>query len=301
MRASRTHGLALVVAGIVLVGAAAGASAQTCGDADGDGSLTVIDAANVLRAAVELPSACTAQPARCDLDGSGGITVIDAASVLRRAVDLPGADACPLGNTDVETAVAAVVPLLSLGFDLFPELALSTQATAAKTDPCPGGGTRTEDDDIVGLTVSVELDECVVMNALGKFEFDGFIDADIDVGEVEFTFTTTDVANDYSVDFDGVVNGAPTGDGFVLNGGPITLTTDQGDFTLTFNALRVDSDGDLVSGSGTVEDTDDNFELKSIKVTANGTVNVDLLATFDDDSTQDFTLNLDTGDLTPKS
>jgi hypothetical protein len=77
-----------------VLGTTSAARAQTCGDPDGDG-LNVIDAANVLRAAVELPSACEQARKACDVNNQGGIDVIDAANVLRAAVALPADLECP--------------------------------------------------------------------------------------------------------------------------------------------------------------------------------------------------------------
>jgi hypothetical protein len=66
-----------------------------CGDADGNGSVTVTDGVQVLRAAAELSSSCTL--AACDVDGDGGIGVTDGVNVLRKAAGLAAADACPAG------------------------------------------------------------------------------------------------------------------------------------------------------------------------------------------------------------
>jgi hypothetical protein len=63
-----------------------------CGDADGNGSITVSDGVQVLRAVADLSSTCTLS--RCDVDGNGSLTVTDAVSVLRRAADLPAPDSC---------------------------------------------------------------------------------------------------------------------------------------------------------------------------------------------------------------
>lgn len=63
------------------------AHAQVCGDADGNGTLTVTDGINVLRAAADLPSRCSFLI--CDVDGSGAITVTDGVNVLRGAAGLP--------------------------------------------------------------------------------------------------------------------------------------------------------------------------------------------------------------------
>ena len=77
---------------------ATGAMAQLCGDADANGSVTVTDGVQVLRAAAGLSSTCTEQPEDCDIDGSGGITVTDGVNVLRKAAGLPVTDACPSEN-----------------------------------------------------------------------------------------------------------------------------------------------------------------------------------------------------------
>jgi hypothetical protein len=97
--------MAVVAAGVAcaIACSAARVGAQGCGDPDGNG-VDVIDAANVLRAAVALPSSCTGAPQLCDVDGVGGITVVDAASVLRRAVGLPGANACGGSPTPTPTS-----------------------------------------------------------------------------------------------------------------------------------------------------------------------------------------------------
>jgi hypothetical protein len=60
---------------------------RLCGDADGNGQLTVNDGVNVLRAAAGLSSACT-DPAPCDVNGNGAITVTDGVGVLRAAAGL---------------------------------------------------------------------------------------------------------------------------------------------------------------------------------------------------------------------
>jgi hypothetical protein len=63
-----------------------------CGDADGNGTVSVTDGVQALRMAAGLTSTCTL--ARCDVDGNGEVTVSDGVNVLRRAAGLSGADAC---------------------------------------------------------------------------------------------------------------------------------------------------------------------------------------------------------------
>jgi cysteine-rich repeat protein len=63
-----------------------------CGDADGDGTRSVSDGVQVLRAAAALGSVCTL--ARCDVDANGTIGVTDAVQVLRLAAGLPANGNC---------------------------------------------------------------------------------------------------------------------------------------------------------------------------------------------------------------
>ena len=63
------------------------ASAQLCGDADGNGQVSVTDGVQALRAAATLTNTCTA--ARCDVDGNGSIkpsTVGRVSATNRRSV-----------------------------------------------------------------------------------------------------------------------------------------------------------------------------------------------------------------------
>jgi glucose/arabinose dehydrogenase len=104
----------VVVAALVSTLALEEAGAQTCGDPDRNG-LDVIDAANVLRAAVALPSTCTMAPSLCDLDASGTIDVVDAANTQRAVVGLPAADACIPPLQLVEVARGFERPLFVTG------------------------------------------------------------------------------------------------------------------------------------------------------------------------------------------
>jgi len=67
-------------------------SGGDCGDVDGNGTRSVSDAVQILRAAAQLDSACT--PARCDVDGSGTIGVTDGVQILRAAAGLPFTPDC---------------------------------------------------------------------------------------------------------------------------------------------------------------------------------------------------------------
>jgi hypothetical protein len=64
-----------------------------CGDADQNGTVTVSDGVQTLRAAAGLSSSCTV--ARCDVDGGGTITLADGVAVLRTAAGLTSIAQCP--------------------------------------------------------------------------------------------------------------------------------------------------------------------------------------------------------------
>ncbi|MCC6764688.1 MAG: Ig-like domain-containing protein [Deltaproteobacteria bacterium] len=69
------------------------ATPTLCGDPNASNTVTVTDGVEVLSAAADLPTGCTA--AVCDVDGSGAVTVTDGVLVLRFAAGLDGSLACP--------------------------------------------------------------------------------------------------------------------------------------------------------------------------------------------------------------
>ena len=80
------------------------------------------------------------------------------------------------------------------------------------------------------------------------------------------------------------------------------MSTDDGDFTVTMNAITIDANHHLVSGSATITDDDDVFDIASLAMTVNsGGATANVVATFDDNTTANYVLNLSTGQLTPTS
>lgn len=114
---------------------AGAAHAQLCGDADGNGNVSVTDGVQALRAAASLPSSCTA--GRCDVDGNGSISVTDGVNVLRKAAGLAITEACPGGSTNAlvrgfvgeMTKIARIAGVSSAHF----------HAAAAGSTPCDEG------------------------------------------------------------------------------------------------------------------------------------------------------------------
>jgi CxxC motif-containing protein (DUF1111 family) len=96
----------------LILGAAVGvgpqsAAAQLCGDADGNGAVSITDGVRALRAAAGLANGC--ELAICDLDGSGTVTVTDGVRVLRAAAGLDGALVCPGSAPDPLSGGATTV------------------------------------------------------------------------------------------------------------------------------------------------------------------------------------------------
>ncbi len=83
-----------LLATLTLMGAAP-AQAQRCGDANGDGNLSVTDGVLVLRNAAGLGDC---DLARCDVDGNGSVSVTDGVNVLRAAVGLGDPVGCNDGG-----------------------------------------------------------------------------------------------------------------------------------------------------------------------------------------------------------
>lgn len=304
MRSAAIRRLVLSALGLALV-IAGDARAQTCGDADGSGGIGVTDGVQVLRTVAGLSNTCT--PARCDVDGSGGITVTDGVNVLRKVVGLSAPDACPGGGSGgdgVQESIDAVVPFLAFGFEFVGDVGLSASGAAAPAgvdeSDCPDGGVRTKRILSGGGILVIGFDECRYSNpGLGRFEFGQSLGVNFFRSEVSLSVLVTDLDSGRAVTFEGSFTFAPRdGGGFVANGQDILITTPQGNFTLDLNALTVDGDGHVLSGGGSIEDTDGNFALASIAFQVTGPGTGQLTASFDDGSTKSFTLNLITGQLT---
>lgn len=306
MRVWQRTALALVCAGVWGLGTASGASAQVCGDADGNGSVNVTDGVQVLRAAAGLTSTCTQNANNCNVDGTGEISVTDGVNVLRKAASLTITENCPGGggDDDVEEITDRVVPFLKLGLDSIPNVSLG--AVAADIEDCEDGGTR--DTEQNGDNITVTFNACKVSEpGLGAFQLDGVIELDLGFpsGTVSFELTVTDLSNGRLVDFDGTLTGTVRlSGGFVLDGGPLAVRDSEGGpvvFTLTFDDLTVNGDGDVESGSVEAEDTSDSFDLKTaeIEVEDGNDTAAELRVVRDDDSEDLFLINLETGDITP--
>jgi hypothetical protein len=291
----------LLCVGTASLGAGPGSAAQAvCGDATGDNTVTVTDGVQVLRAAAGLSTACSTTPAICDVDGSGSITVTDGVNVLRLAANLSVSTACTAVDEDVQAVVDSLVPFLMIGLSDLAKATSSAQNTAvlaAKTGACPFGGAINSD--------KTELDSRLTLNAciegrseIGNFQLDGTIDIVFVSGTATFDLSFEELSSGRIVRFSGAIPGRlRSGGGLIVNGGPLLVTTQEGNFDLMFDALELDAAGNIVSGSCRADDDDDSA-LTSVSIVVTSTIAANVHAVFDDDRTANAVLNLETGDLT---
>ncbi len=160
--------------GMVLVIAAVGAaSAATCGDADGNGSITVTDGVQTLRVAAELPSTCTGRV--CDADGRGQVTVSDGVVILRAAASLPAKLSC---GTEIAGLFGGVTKVLGAASARL-ELGAPPTPGASSTLGTPVGRDAVRMGRSVAYSVPYDLDapaDLVVAarDGFGGTRFEGF-------------------------------------------------------------------------------------------------------------------------------
>ncbi len=232
----------------------------------------------------------------------------------------PGATATPGPGTPTTSAAATPVPTATAGGpidadvrriadDILPFLVNTTLLTggsirartvvpALRTDPCPDGGTRDDDEEAPARTLTFHA--CRVVDALGSFEFDGQVVITIggfEGGGIAFDFTVTDLATSHAVAFLGTLTLEIDDDGFLLNG-PLAVTTPEGNFTLVANDVTINASRKIIAGAGSVTDDADNFGLQTVAfaVTRRGAAS-NLTVTFDDATVRTYTLDLATGEL----
>jgi hypothetical protein len=210
-------------------------------------------------------------------------------------------------DADVQMITSDIVPFLagtslltggSVSALTVANAAIGQQTTAeAVTNDCPDGGTRVDDEGVPVRTITLTACKGSVPD-LGSFQFDGTVVitlTSLTGGTIDFDFTTTDLSNDHTVDFFGTLVLTVSGGNFVLNG-PLLISTDEGDFTVTTNAITINSNRKLVSGSGSITDDDDSFAVDTIDMTVvQGGQTASFSVTFDDSSVHTYSVNLQIG------
>lgn len=218
----------------VLVFGVSTAGAQLCGDADGNGTVTVADGVQALRAAADLSSTCDAD---CDVDGDGSVSVTDGVNILRLAAELPVVGNCA-GN--LETQVESLLEQSLAGFGGMIKLGVGAGASAAGTEqPCdnPEGQVLFNQDFTEITFIDCDLGG---VNHAGTFFFgSGFFAFDI-------TFTYLDTGDVESLS--GQLSERAVGQNFVLDGF-FDYAADFGSFNISFDELVIDPNFFFIGGS----------------------------------------------------
>jgi hypothetical protein len=133
-------------------------AAQTCGDPNGSGTVTVTDGVQVLRAATALSSDCAS--GGCDVNADGSVTVTDGVVVLRAAAGLPASLNCSNGPRSIpcdrQPNFIAEVELIRWSPDRLP-LTMAIDVSGAPSAAYTSGDQRSFDfatttwDDATGL------------------------------------------------------------------------------------------------------------------------------------------------------
>jgi hypothetical protein len=283
---SGTRGLlqALTIAGVVAL--LAGSAAAVCGDATGDGDVTVSDGVQALRAAGGLSSVCDD---RCDVDASGSITVTDGVNILRQAAGLSSVRNCP----DTDDRVASLIghtlgvfgPLTKVG-------AVGSAGATAAAAPCENAGGQVQQS-ASGFTFDdCQLEGVVITGFLGT------ADGSLDFSQLAIRrLSSGDVltlAGNLSV---GDVDGNPSLSGVLDASTPIL-----GAYVITFQQVVTGPQGTTLDGGLAFDLTDANIQnVTGVTVTLTGGTNLPVTVTFGNAGARDFTYHTDTDDLTPVS
>lgn len=278
--------IALVfVVGLGLCGSAAPAVAQECGDADGNGSVSVVDGVQTLRSAAGLPSVCTL--AACDVDGNGTVSVTDGVNVLRKAAGLTIVENCG-GSVAGQpaTVLGEIHTLLEIG------VAYATSSPVAACDN-PADGT-VEFDTLDGETTT-SFTTCQVGEVI--------LYGDVTVGPTTLVFgffeADTVPDEDFIADYDGELTLGSSGGGRSLRGQVDVTTESASTFVIDFNGAVV-TNGILTGGSVTVDlaDSDISEQFTSLALTFDGSGFANVTATEAGGGTSTYRLEIATGNVT---
>jgi hypothetical protein len=268
-----------------LSGIASPAAAQECGDADGNGSVSVVDGVQTLREAAGLESLCTV--AACDVDGNGSVSVTDGVNVLRKAAGLTIVENCG-GSVAGQpaTVLGEIHTLLEIG------VAYATSSPVAACDN-PADGT-VEFDTLEGETTT-SFTACQVGEVI--------LYGDVTVGPtlLAFGFFEADTVpdEDFIADFDGELVLGTSGAGRSLTG-PVDVTTESAStFVVDFNGAVV-TNGVLTGGSVTVDlaDSDISEQFASLTLSFDGSGFANVTATDGGGGTSNYRLDIATGNVT---
>jgi hypothetical protein len=282
VRRHATTRLLQAVAAAAAVVAFAAVALAVCGDANGDGEVSVSDGVQALRAAAGLSTTCNDD---CDVDGSGAITVTDGVNILREAAGLASVRMCPEAGDRVESLIGHTLdlfgPLGKVG-----ALGPAPQGSASPCDNQDGGFEQTSGGFL--------FDDCV----FGDVSFTGFLSAPGD-GSLGFSDLTVTRNGDVLTQ-QGTLSLDTSGENPELSGQLACSTPLLGEYVVTYGQVETDALGNTQSGGLTFDVTDSTIEgVREIRVTLTGGTSLPVIVVFTDDTEGTFSYDTETDELTP--
>ncbi len=283
-----TRSCLTALAVVAVVGVATRARA-VCGDANGDGQVTVSDGVQTLRAAAGLSSSCDTD---CDFDGNGTITVSDGVNVLRKAADLPAAENCPNNDNPVSTMIGHSLglfgPLTKIGAvggaGAASARARATVSAASICDNASGGFQQTAD----GFT----FDDCQV----GNLTLTGFLGTA--GGSLDFSNLSVGRRGDV-LTLVGALNVGDASGNSELSGVLQGNSQELGHYTITYEQVVSDAQGKTLAGILDFDTSSSNIvNVNEVQVTLTGGASLPVVVRFTDDSTRSFAYDTATEVLT---
>jgi hypothetical protein len=238
MRDVRRLAVAAVL-GTVVAGSITPGAAQICGDADDNGTVTVTDGVQALRAAAGLSNICGSA---CDVDGTGSVTVTDGVNILRKAAGLPITESCVFTSEDASEVVS---PSLSIfdGITKVPNINNSASAAAAAARDCENAdGTAVRNRNVVTFT-TCQIGGVILDGAIGRLVFPDRIVVAFD------SYKITRIKSGKSRTFNGTIPIVSELDGKRLTGTLDVVSSAHGPSTLEFLRILVAADGSVRQGS----------------------------------------------------
>lgn len=271
---------------VTIVLSAPAANAQVCGDANGDGRVSVSDGVQALRAAAGLPSICDAD---CDVDGNGSVSVTDGVNILRKAAGLAIVEACPIGDPTasiIGNTVDIFGPLTKVG--ALGGAGAQSVTPQGSLSPCDNPGGAFEE-----TGSGFQFDDCEIDGV----SFDGFIGK----GGGSLGFNGISLARRGDVlNLVGTLNVEEVQGNSETSG---FLQTDSllfGSYSVLFQQVVSDDVGQTLAGEIVIDTTQaDLDDIAEIRVTLTGDRTLPVLVTYDDLLTQNFMYDTDADTLTP--
>ncbi len=229
----------ILCSALITIALAAPAAAQICGDANGNGTITVTDGVQALRAAADLSSTCEDG---CDVDGSGAITVSDGVNILRKAAGIAFNEACDFTGQEANGVVS---PSLSI-FDAITKVpGIGSASALIAAGDCDNDGTveRVQ----AGASSAATFSNCQI----GGTIVDGTISRAV-LGQgvvVGFDgFAITRVKTGKSLTFNGQLGIANEQNGKRIAGTLNVTSSERGALTIQFVRILLAGDGSVIQG-----------------------------------------------------